>query len=166
MANPEVQNPNFVSKISMKSIGVSPAKHATDKGTPIAIILGMASGLKDVVDKVRGETFHALVGEFEANNLETGEVFRSGVLYLPTGIHDMIEGGVKKLQGESDFVQFALQIIAVKANNPAGYTYQAKSLVPSQTVDPLTKLRQSLSTSTAPALPAPAKPESKPAAKK
>lgn len=143
----EVNTPNLVAKITMKTLGVSPAKHATDKGAPIAVVMGMASGIKEVVDKVRGDVYHALVGEFEAENLETGEVFRSGVLYLPAGIHDMVEGAVKKLQGESDFVQFALQINVIKSASSAGYAYQAKSLIQNRQVDPLNDLRASLATS-------------------
>ncbi len=154
MSKPEVLTPNLVSKITMKTIGVKPAAHATDKGTPIAVVFGTASAIKDVVDKIRGDVYHALVGEFEAENLETGETFRSGVLYLPAGIHDMLEGSVKKLESETDFVQFALQILAVKATNAAGYGYQAKSMIPSRTVDPLTEMRAVLSGPTLAALPA------------
>lgn len=146
MANEKAQviAPNMVSKLTMRTIKIQPTKHATDKGAPVAVVIGYARGIKEVTDKVRGDVFHALVGEFEAQNLETGEFYRSGVLYLPAGIHDMLESSVKKLEGETDFVSFALQILAVKASNPAGYSYEAKSLMPAKAVDPLEELRAEL----------------------
>lgn len=136
---------SLISKMSLKTLKTSPAKHASESGTPIAVIFGMASGIKEVVDKVRGDVYHALTGEFEAQNIETGERFRSGVLYLPAGIHEMIEAPVKKLESESDYVAFALQMLAVKSSNPAGYSYQARNLMPSKQVDPLEELRSQLS---------------------
>src|SRR5271169_1061475 len=115
-----MQDVKVVSKLSMRTIKTQPAKFASEAGTPIAVIYGQANKVKDVLDKVRGDIYHALSGTFEGINLDTKEVFRSGVLYLPAGIHEMIENPVKKLTEESDFVQFALELRAVKASNPAG----------------------------------------------
>lgn len=140
----EVVEVSLISKITMRTIKTQPAKHASDEGTPIAVIFGMASGIKEVVDKVRGDVFHALTGQFEAQNLETGEVFQSGVLYLPAGIHESVEASVQKLESETDYVAFALQMKAVKATNPAGYGYQAVNLMAAKAVDPLASIRGEL----------------------
>ncbi len=150
---------NIVSKLSMKTIRVNPAKFATDSGAPIALVYGQLTGIKDVVDKVRGDVYHALLGSFEGQNLETGERFRSGVLYLPAGIHDMLSASVAKLPEDDDsaYVEFGLEIRAVKAKNPAGYSYEAKSLLKPKASDPLEQLRALLPTNTVsakqPALP-------------
>lgn len=132
-----------IGKITMRTIKVQPSKHANEKGASIAKVYGQAFETKEVIDKVRGDVFVALVGNFEAVNEESGEVFRSGVLYLPAGIHDMLTSAVSK-KGESEYVQFALDIRAVKASNPAGYSYEARSLTPASTVDPLDQLRNGI----------------------
>lgn len=147
MAEGKVINIVIVSKLSMATIKAQPAKYATDEGAPIAVVYGQATGIKEVVDKVRGDVYHALVGQFEAQNLNTGEVFRSGQLYLPTGIHEMVEDAVKKLEGDTDFVTFALQIRALKAANKSGYSYEAQSLMKATQVDPLDDLRANLEAS-------------------
>lgn len=136
----------LISKISMRTIKALPARLASEEGTPIAVIFGMASGIKEVVDKVRGDVYHALTGQFEAQNLDTGDVFQSGQLYLPTGIHETVEASVRKLESENDYVTFALQIRSVKATNPAGYSYQAVNLMPAKAVDPLGAMRGELGT--------------------
>jgi hypothetical protein len=141
MADGKVVEISLISKISMRTIKTTPAKAATEDGTPIAVVYGMAFGIKEVVDKQRGDVYHALVGQFEAQNLQTADVFQSGQLYLPTGIHESLESAVQRLENESDYVQFALQILAIKASNPAGYSYQAKNLLASKQVDPLEEIR-------------------------
>ncbi len=148
-----MQDIMLINKITMKSIKTQPGKMATEKGAPIANVYGFISGSKTVVDKVRGESFNALVGQFEAENLDTGERFQSGVLYLPKGIHETLESIASKLTQESDSVKFAIQVYAVTASNPIGYSYSAKNLFAPAGVDPLDELRAAMPTQKS--LPAP-----------
>jgi hypothetical protein len=142
----------IIGKITMRAIKVSPAKHATEKGTAIARIFGMAAGTKEVVDKVRGDVYNSIVGDFGAVNLESGEEFRSGVLYLPTSMHNMLQSALAKLEDGSGTVNFALEVRAVKATNPAGYAYEAVSLLPTALTDPLEEMKKQIAAKTAPAL--------------
>jgi hypothetical protein len=157
MTGGKVVDITIVSKLSMRTIKTQPAKFATAEGRPIAVVYGQATAIKEVVDKVRGDVYHALVGQFEAQNLQSGEVFRSGQLYLPTGIHEMLEDAVKKLETDTDFVSFAIQLRAVTAKNPAGYSYEAQNLLKTTHVDPLDDMRAQLEGTEQPKLPAPAK---------
>lgn len=154
-AQGEVQEVSLISKISMRTIKTLPAKFASEKGTPIAVIFGMANGIKEVMNKDSGEVYHALRGQFEAQNLDTGEIFQSGVLYLPAGIHDAIESAVGKLEAENDYISFALQIKSVTAATKAGYSYQAVNLMAAKAVDPLAELRGELENKAPKALEAP-----------
>lgn len=130
----------MVSKLSVKSGGVSPKKvHALADGQTtlkLCTIKGIASGIKTVEDPVHGRTFFPLVGMFQATNAQTGDVTRSGVLYLPGGIHESYESRVRNLE-DGDTLQFHVEIRAVKADNPAGYSYEAVDLMPPSEVDPL-----------------------------
>src|ERR1017187_42639 len=110
----------------------------------LALAVGQASGLKHVEDKVRGVTHCALLGNFEFTNLASGKLFRSGVCYLPPGVHDMVVSAVKSLEDESQSVTFALEISTVRDSCPAGYTYQSRNLIPVIASDPLTELRKAI----------------------
>lgn len=152
---------NIITKMTVKGVGANPSKaKAENRKVPLARIFGTAAGVVHKVDN-RGEPITGITGNFEGVNLETGEVYSSGVLYLPGGIHEMLLNAVD--QGEEDAkgkptynsVQFAFDISAVPATNPIGYSYEATQLIEASKADPMAELRASLPAM--PALPAPAK---------
>ncbi len=133
----------MVAKLSTKNAGISPKKiHGLDDKLDtlkLCTIVGIADGIKQVEDPVHGKVFYPLTGRFEGINPENGTKTRSGVLYLPTGIHETYEAAVRKLE-EGDSIRFAIEIRAVRAENPAGYSYEAVDLLPMQEVDPLSEI--------------------------
>jgi hypothetical protein len=133
----------MVAKLSMKNAGLSPRMvHSKEEGEPLTLcrIYGLAEGTKQVDDTVHGRTFMALVGRFQAV-APNGTVTRSGVLYLPSGIHDNYTSAMKDVpEGES--LRFAIEIRAVKAENPAGYSYEVIDLLPPAEADPLNDIRK------------------------
>lgn len=145
---------NIISKISVKTIGCNPsAAKSEGKDVQLAKVYGVARGTINKVDQ-RGDPVVGLTGEFEAVNLGTGEVFRSGVLYLPSGIHEMVANSVK--EGDTEF---ALGIVASPASNPIGYSYKAVPLLEPAANDPMAALRNKIAGKDfgAPQLPAPDK---------
>jgi hypothetical protein len=122
VAKNEVQ----ITKMSVKGLGCNPGSL-----TRMCQIMGKAIGVKTGEDAT-GRVWSALIGDFRGVNLETGEVFRSGKLFLPSGIHEPIEAAVKGLgdKGGEGVVKFALELRTVKASNPIGYSYQAVTLLP------------------------------------
>jgi hypothetical protein len=132
----------YVSKLTVATIHCNPAKVVkAGEATPIAHIFGKASAIKIVSDKLTGQAYEALQGQFEAHNLETGEVFNSGVLYLPAGIHDVVLSQVKGLQNETDSIGFAMELCVVVASNPRGYSYEARDVMPPKLEDDLSEYR-------------------------
>jgi hypothetical protein len=97
----------------------------------ICVIIGKATGTKQGED-ANGAIWSALIGTFQGTNLQTGEVFRSGKLFLPSGIHESIEAAVGQLK-EGGSVNFAIEFRRVEAENPIGYSYQAVNLLPVET---------------------------------
>lgn len=138
----------IISKMSVKTVKANPkvASAAPDgsKPFPLCQIYGQANGTKNVEDRGSGEFHESLIGNFEARNLQDGTMYSSGVLYLPKGIHESIVSAVKKLTNDTDSISFALEIYAVKASNPIGYSYEAKSLMKPVGIDPLEAIRQAL----------------------
>ncbi len=138
----ENQGPTILAKMSVKTMGCKPARaKIDDKVVPMAIIVGIARGTTMKMD-AKGEPVEALVGDFEGKNIETGELFSSGVCYLPAGIHEQVISGIKKDGATS--VQFALQIDAAPSPNKAGYTYTGRPLEKPTGADPLSALRKHL----------------------
>ena len=153
--------PSMVGKLTISNLGCIPAAAVVEgQTTPIARIYGIASGIKQVVDKNRGDAYESITGSFEGINLKTGNVYQASVVYLPAGIHGLLENAVKGTltpavkdadgkvvkEAKQDYnsVKFALEIGVVKAKNPAGYSYEAKSLVPAVVDDPLAEMRTAI----------------------
>lgn len=135
--------PTLIAKLSVKGIGCVPV--GRKEATKLCIVVGKANGIKtgdqkDKTGEITGK-WSALTGVFQAKNLETGEVFRSSKLFLPGGIHEVIEEGVKKLGESGGSVEFALEIRSIESSSPAGYKYQAVPLIePQESQDELASL--------------------------
>lgn len=141
----------IVSKLSNATLGCDPLiVKDKAKGTkaPMYRVLGRATGIKEAKD-TNGEVIYGLSGSFEGTNLVTGQVMRSGVAYLPPGIHEMILEPLDKALAEDTnnvgvSINFAFDIFAVAAPNKSGYSYEAIDLVPAQRVDPFGEMRETL----------------------
>lgn len=135
---------NYISKISIATIKCNPVvAKVTNSRTAIAHIYGIASGCKPAKNTATGDVHYPLIGQFEAVNLQTGEVFGSGKLFLPAGIHEMLSSMF--LENEAaDPVKFGLEISSEPAKNPIGYSYSARPLIESTVNDPLTEMRLSI----------------------
>jgi hypothetical protein len=96
----------------------------------IAVILGKATGIKTGEDAT-GKVWEAITGTFQGHNTNTGEIFRSGKLFLPQGIHESIVSAVRSLP-EGGSVKFAMKFTRVEADNPIGYSYQVVELLPKE----------------------------------
>jgi hypothetical protein len=110
---------------------------------PLYKVYGFATGTRKDTDIERKEddkrpgfgSWECLIGQFEAVNLDTGEVFRSGQCFLPQFAIDMVSGqfgdGVER-------VKFAFEVGAkFDATTPTKYTYQVAPLLDVAEDDPL-----------------------------
>lgn len=139
---------DILTKMTIKTLGGNPKLASkTDDEAPKKIflcrVLGTATGIK-VADR-DGEAVFGLTGQFEGHTAK-GEVFSSGVLYLPSGIQDLIQSPLENALNEdkSASVQFALDIYAISASNKAGYSFSAETLTAPET-DPFAALRDKIS---------------------
>ena len=145
----ETASAEFLTKLTLKGIGCNPRIAATEnKKVALARIYGVATGIKTKVDP-KGDVFEAIEGSFEAVNLKTGEVYRSGLLFLPGGIHETLTGSLKK-GGDGATIRFGLEVSAIPASNPIGYSYSARSLIPDAGDDLLADMRKSVMSLPAP----------------
>lgn len=140
-------DPSYVGKMSVKAIGCVPANLPVDGSAKLLCqFYGKCTGVKIGVDKIQDRTWRALVGTFAGINFETGEQFRSGKLFLPDGIQEIIETGITQLgeNKEGLSIRFALELYSVSAKNPAGYSYKAKNLLPVESTDEMSEIQKAI----------------------
>lgn len=163
---PAPADTSILPKLTVKDIGCNAkAAAAAPKigdRVPLARFYGVANGVKVKEDKRTGEFHSALKGTFRAlvtqPEVETnGKLFNSGLLYLPGGIHEMIEAPLMAAEaaGETGEVKFAVDIWAVRNGNAAGFSYGATILGEPRQNDPLAEMEEMLAGLSAP-VPTPA----------
>ena len=97
---------------------------------------GVVAGLKMTENAKDGSVQIGLKGNFRgiSSILDgKGEPIRSesGVCYIPGGIQEMIEGNysIAREQDKNATVTFLVDLYAIHANNPVGYTFTAETVV-------------------------------------
>lgn len=117
---------------------------------PLMRVLGLANAIKTGNSAYGG--WIAFMGQFEATNILTGEVYRGAALHLPDTAADLLAPVVKKADGADVMIGFD---IGVKPSNTAqGYEYTVTPLTKPSENDALAALKAS-AFADLPALPAP-----------
>jgi len=84
-------------------------------------------------------------GQFEAVNMQTGVLVRSGELFLPNNVTPILESQIIAGKGDEKFtgIQFAIEVGAQEDEESAvGYVFISKDLMPSDAEnDLLAKMR-------------------------
>ena len=146
---------SLIRKISAKTVCGKIEKPVPVKGKPLFIVGGIANKVK-TGDSQFG-TWTALVGQFEATNIDTGEVFIAPQCFLPEPMNGMIAASLEMVDEDdkriNQSVQFAVEVGVKFAENQIEYEYTAKEIMKSDAADPLASIREQISK----ALPAPKK---------
>jgi hypothetical protein len=143
---------SIISKITMATLGCNPSAvkslpadspELQNGELPLARIYGKLADVKYQDDKTKGQIYTYFVGSFEAINMQTGEVMRSGKLFLPKGISELVEDATKKAREKDDkaSIAFAFEVRSIKATNPIGYSYKVLALKSPEATDELKELR-------------------------
>lgn len=144
---------SLIRKISAKTVCGKTEK--PEKATALFIVGGIANKVK-TGDSLYG-TWTALIGQFEATNISTGEVFVAPQCFLPEPMNGMIAASLEQVDEDGKrlnaSVQFAVEVGVKKSDNQIGYEYTAKEIMKSDAADPLASIREKI----AKALPAPKK---------
>ena len=129
----------------------------TQRELSLGTLIGKATG---VVRRTlpTGEVMEGIGGTFAFQPSDDGDVISSGVLWLPSGVDNLVLDPLRASEGTGSnaVINIAFEIKVIRADNPAGYSYAFRPLL-EETVkvedDPLGALRGLLPTrSTAPAL--------------
>lgn len=127
-------------KLVLKDLG-DPASIA---GEPVEVksyvlgrLIGIARGIVTRTDDKNGQVYEGLKGEFrsipsEREIAKGREPLESGICYIPDAFHNMVAAALAKAQ-ENDRnaeINFAFEVIAVRASNPAGRSWEFRPLLP------------------------------------
>ncbi len=144
----------ILSKLTLKGMGCDPSKvKSLTDGNKLTLgrIYGIVNDVRYKEDRNKPGAYHTqFVGTLEGVNMETGEIFRSGICYFPAGISETMEAAFKQIaevskkDGTTPAAQFAFEIRSVKASNPIGYSYEAQAIRKPEQDDPLAELRAQL----------------------
>lgn len=159
---------NQRTKLTFKDIGepaLIKAQPETVKSLPLGVLLGIAEKIVERQSPDKTETFEGLGGQFRVVPTDkTKDELEAGVLFIPEAFFNQIAGTLRAAQktDPNATVSFAYEVSAIRANNPAGYSWDCKPMIESATASPLDLLidqnRASLDKSAAfKALPAPDK---------
>lgn len=136
----------LIPKITIATCGCVPAAAKVEgKRVPLLAVLGVATSIGIVsIPASQGkdeQNFEFIAGDFEATNLQTGEVFQSSVLYLHSAFQELFAARLRR--GETP-LDIALKIYSVPASNIAGYSYIAETFVPDDGKSPVAQLKERL----------------------
>ena len=146
----------IVGKISAKTMGLalttgSLNDKARKEPFPIYQIMGIAKGT--IAGEGANGEWNKLIGTFEAVNLLTGEIYRSGNAFLPKVVNDVIAGNfINVPEGETREVRFVYEVGVTPSTMPVGYTFTVKELIETEAADPFESMRWALPASKTPAI--------------
>lgn len=147
-----MSNLSLLKKLSYKTVcgKINRRELPEDKSTlHVMRVIGVANKL--VTGNSDFGAFVGFLGNFEATNVKTGEVFRSGQMFLPPIASNLLEAAIAHAEGKN--VEFGFDI-GVKEDDASavGYIFTATPLIDAGESDPVAMLKSRI---TAPALPAP-----------
>jgi hypothetical protein len=124
----------IVRKITIKSLGLQPSKTEPKQ---LMRIVGVITDL-DGGESTYG-SYVKLLGTFQAEDLETGLVYRSGAAILPPLANDLVVGLYQSLEPGA-VLEIAFDIGTVPADTPTGYQYTVTPLIQEEDGDRLAEL--------------------------
>lgn len=137
-------------KLVLKDLG-EPAIIKTQPETVRTYILGTLGGIATGFVERKSpdglEKYEGLAGQFRSipSDPEKDEL-ESGVLFLPDAFHGMIATPLKAMLANDPNanLRFAFEVVVVRANNPAGYSWEFKPKIEAAAANPLDELFDNL----------------------
>lgn len=124
----------FIGKISAKKLGFEKKairKLCEKKPCSLFKAYGLATSI--AYGESDNGDWTKFKGQFEAVNTQTGEICRSGELFLPNNVTPILESQIIAAKGEDSFkgIQFAIEVGAKEDEESAvGYIYTSQNLMP------------------------------------
>lgn len=126
-----------------KSVERIPGDETNPVKTPImrmvGTVIGFKTGTSDYGDWI------GFKGDFVAVNLQDGKAFRGGQAFLPEVASNLVQAAIMDTDDDIS-ITVAFDIFVQRADNPTGFEYTAKPLMPVAESDPMMLLLASVET--------------------
>lgn len=109
----------------------------------LGTLVGIASGFVERKSPDGVDVFEGLSGQFRSIPADaTRDELESGVCFIPEAFHNMIAAPLREMLKNDANAQlrFAFEVSSVRANNPAGYSWDFKPKIEAETANPLDDL--------------------------
>lgn len=133
-------------KIVLKDLGEPAMIKALPEDVRILMlgtIVGIASGFVERKSPDGTDVFEGLAGQFRSIPADDKrDELESGVLFIPPAFHNMVAATLRKMLDADPKAQvrFAFEVSSVRANNPAGYSWDFKPKIEAEAGNPLDEL--------------------------
>ena len=135
-----------VSKASL-AIAVGEKPRPGDEAVALGQIIGQIFKVDTKSGTLpNGEVKDSLVavGEFEATNYETGEVFNSYAAYLPSYYLETVKSILDASAGQNAGIVFAVEIVLTATGKSVPTAYEVRNLVSRRPENPLNRIKAEL----------------------
>jgi hypothetical protein len=142
LALKDLGNPSLIKVMSDDQLKVSKGKFI------LGYLIGKASGFANRSDPKTGDQFEGLTGTFATIPVDDSvDELESGVLFIPDAFHNLVAARLREAQKADPgaVVEFAFEVGSIKAQNPAGYSWDFKPAREFAGVDPLAGLSKEVS---------------------
>lgn len=138
----------FVKKIGAGTLGYDKKalrELCAKKPAKVFKVYGLATNVRYGTHNENGD-WTKFLGQFEAVDLGTGEVVRSGELFLPSSVTPILESQIISGKGDEEVqfkgIQFAMEVgVEHNAKAATEYVFTCKDLMPKQENDFLSSMR-------------------------
>lgn len=134
-------------KIVTKDLGDPSIIKTMDENTKrhlLGTIVGIVSGFVERANpKDPNDKFEGLSGQFRSiPSDDKRDELESGVCFLPDAFHTMVAAPFKAMleKDKNAQLRFAFEIYSIRANNPAGYSWEFKPMIEAAGTNPLDEL--------------------------
>ncbi len=99
----------------------------------VAAVLGKVTGFGSKATQFGESTF--FIGDFYAQNRETGEVFEGNKIYLPKDVSETIKAAFENRNSQDEYVKVSLTVSVVKDSGVVGYAYVCRPIKNPQSIN-------------------------------
>lgn len=141
-------------KLTLADIGEPAAVKTLPAGQDkfmLGTLVGIASGFTERTSPDKSQKFEGLAGMFRIIPSDTNrDELESGILFVPDAFHNLIAEKLRAAQGSDPKaeIRFAFEISSIRANNPAGYSWDFMPVIENEGENPLDQLVAALPAST------------------
>lgn len=137
-------------KLVLKDLGepaLIKAQAPEIKSLLLGTLMGIASDFVSRQSPDKTQTFEGLAGQFRSIPADPkSDELESGIIFMPDAFHNLIAANLKtaKAADKDATISFAFEVSSVRANNPAGYSWDFKPKIEAAANNPLDKLAEEL----------------------